>query len=116
MGEKMSALFEKGCTNSFRRKTYKLFSDIDALAVSMSQKFLCRLRSNQTFIFKESRVYSPSRKRGVSFETITHTAEGDDHIAVSAEAFAKKLDVGVEGALVAVIIVPPDGGYQLVSA
>ena len=37
---KMLALIEKGRTDFFRRKITKIFSDIDALAVSMSEKLL----------------------------------------------------------------------------
>jgi len=36
----MFALFEKGRTDFFRRKITKIFSDINALAVLMSEKFL----------------------------------------------------------------------------
>ena len=49
----MYALVEKGCTDFFRRKITKTFSDIDALAVSMSEKFL---RS----FFQKATVLSPT--------------------------------------------------------
>ena len=53
----MYALVEKGSTDSFRRKYIKIFCDIDALAVSMSQKFLraCR-EACYCFFFKKART------------------------------------------------------------
>ena len=59
LGMRMYALVEMGSTDDFRRKTIKIFSDIDALAVSMSEKFLRVCRRHTGLSFKK-RPYSPS--------------------------------------------------------
>ena len=54
MGKEMYALIEIGNTYFFSKKNIKLFSDIDALAVSMSEKFFCqRIRRNSLFISRK---------------------------------------------------------------
>ncbi len=59
MGQMMYALFERGCTDFFRRK-HKNFSDIDALAVSMSEKFFALHTEGMFLSFQES-AYSFSK-------------------------------------------------------
>ena len=59
MGQMMCALFERGCTDFFRRK-HKNFSDIDALAVSMSEKFFALHTEGMFLSFQES-AYSFSK-------------------------------------------------------
>ena len=56
MGNKMYALVEMGCTDSFSKKNYQIFSDIDALAVSMSEKFCGACRRHAVASFKSDRI------------------------------------------------------------
>ena len=56
-GEMMYALFERGNTDSFSKKNYRIFSDINALVVLMSEKFFAQLSFKKARILPLQRVH-----------------------------------------------------------
>ena len=61
MGRKCTLLLKEGTLTFFRRKTNKLFCDIDALAVSMSQKFLRSFFLKSAFSFLSRCIFLPRK-------------------------------------------------------